>query len=67
MSLNKSYQCLLNERESVLDEIYDWKHDKSSFYGSQRIGLWENSTYLDELLYILQNIEKDIIVFNKKT
>ena len=58
MSSRKSYQSLIEEREAILDEVENWKHNKSN---CQNIGLWNNSTYLDELLYIKQIIEKEMI------
>lgn len=57
----KSYKYLCNEREAILDEIDSWKRGCSTYSGKQRLGLWNNSTYLDELLYIKQAIEKEII------
>jgi hypothetical protein len=53
----KSYKVLIEERESILDEVYTYKHGNSFHY---RMGLWDKSTYLDELMYMRQIIEKEI-------
>ena len=57
----KSYKCLCDERESILDEVDNWKQGRSSYSCNQRMGLWNGSTYLEELLYIRQRIEKEMI------
>jgi hypothetical protein len=54
----KTYKSLCDEHESILEEIEAWRI--SGFTGN-RMGLWSSSTYLDELLYIRKNIEKDMI------
>jgi hypothetical protein len=59
----KKYKDLYDEREAILDEIYDWKHGRYFYAGVHRLGLWNNSIYLDELLYIRKRIEKDIIPY----
>lgn len=59
----QKYIKLSDEREAVIDEINNWKQGCSYFYGNQKMGLWNNSTYLDELLYILIKIEKEIITY----
>lgn len=54
----KKYNRLINERKGILEEAERWKRGLSNT--SQRLGLWGSSTYLDELLYIRMNIEKEI-------
>lgn len=56
--LQKKYNRLLQERQSILEEAKKWKC--GLIHTEQRLGLWSSSTYLDELLYIRQNIEKEI-------
>lgn len=59
----KSYKNLCEQREAILDEAELWKKGLSSYSGKQRLGLWTTSTYLDELMYIRQSIEKDIMPY----
>jgi hypothetical protein len=54
----KKYNSLLRERQSILDETKRWKCGLT--ISNQRLGLWSSSTYLDELLYIRQSIDKEI-------
>lgn len=56
----KTYKRLCDELLAVQDEILECKQG-NTYDCKQRVGLWKDSTYLDELLYICTNIEKDII------
>jgi hypothetical protein len=56
----KTYNRLREEHKAVLDETKLWKQCMS---GNQRMGLWNKSTYLDDLLYIRQRIEKEMIPY----
>jgi hypothetical protein len=60
-SEKKTYNLLLKEHKAVIYESELWKQNLSSYSGKQKMGLWNNSNYLDELLYIRQSIEKDMI------
>ena len=57
---NKTYETLLNELDGILDEVEEYKKT----FSSNKIGLWKNSTYIDELLYIYQCIQKEMMVYN---
>lgn len=54
----KTYTRLCNEKEAILDEIERWK--EGTIFKNQRMGLWNNSTYFDELWYIHREIEKEL-------
>jgi hypothetical protein len=60
MVKRKSYINLCKERDAVMDEINNWKENITV---CKRIGLWNDSTYLDELLYIKSCIEKEMIPY----
>ena len=54
----KKYNQLLMERQGLLDEAERWK--RGLLVPNKRLGLWACSTYIDELLYVRQGIEKEI-------
>lgn len=54
----KKYKRLHMERQGLLDEAERWK--RGLLVPNKRLGLWACSTYIDELLYIRQGIEKEI-------
>ena len=54
----KKYNQLLMERQGLLDEAERWK--RGLLVPNKRLGLWTCSTYIDELLYVRQGIEKEI-------
>lgn len=60
-SKRKTYKRLCQEREALLDEAESWKQGNLLYSRKQRMGLWKGSRYLDELLYIRQRVEKDMI------
>jgi hypothetical protein len=60
-SERKTYKYLCEEYNAVIDEVDSWKQSLSINSDRQKMGLWNNSTYLDELLYIRQSIEKEMI------
>ena len=56
-----TYKRLCDEREAILDEVEVSKQGRSPYHMNQRMGLWNGSTYLDELMYIRMSIEKEMI------
>lgn len=58
-----AYNKLLEEREAILEEIERYK---KGYVFQKRMGLWNNSDYLSELLYIKQKIESEILHMKNK-
>ena len=58
LTYRKTYKQLHQEREAVLDEVEAYK--QGTVY-QKRMGLWKNSDYLSELLYIRNQIETEMI------
>lgn len=58
MPPRKSYKRLQKEHEGILEETLYYKQ---GLLENRRMGLWNNSTYLDELYYIRLQVEKDMI------
>jgi hypothetical protein len=58
LTSRKTYTQLYEEREAVFDEADAYK--QRTVY-QKRMGLWKNSDYLSELLYIRMRIETEMI------
>ena len=54
----KSYKTLCFERDSILDEIKNYKEQGIQSFST--LGLWNDSDYLSELTYILTRINLEI-------
>lgn len=62
MKTLKSYKKLKDELASIIEETERYKQS-NDFGTCKKMGLWNNSTYLDELLYIKTTIEHEIIPY----
>ena len=58
LTSRKTYKQLWEEREAVIDEENAYK--QGHVY-QKRMGLWTDSDYLSELLYIQQRIESEMV------
>jgi hypothetical protein len=73
MSVNKhknTYDDLCKEYIAVVEETKLYKNNLSTRLGKRMMNIWDNSTYLDELLYIKKLIKKEmtqhLIVYKMK-